>query len=538
MTLWILASLLILLALLLILPPLLRKDLTYGNDRREQNISIAKQQLAQLAKEHESGNISDTDYASTKAELEQSLYQDLQESDADNTKKTAKGRGAYFSLAVVGLFVPLLSLAIYLLVGTPQAIHESSRVVVADENGMPDINAMITRLEQRLEKEPNDAEGWFMLARTYSVLKRFDEAVTAYEKSIAIDNKNPQAFFYLADTLAVAKQGDLRGRPEELIQQGLALKADSQMGLWLAGIAARQSNNNAQALAYLQKLYPLLNESPTEQQEVAKLIQQLGGQTSSPSTAPVAVPTPAPVPAATAPVVAPTPTQVPQPAPAVAQAPVAVPTPTPAPPVATAPVTAPIAPSAPPVAPVATPAASPVQAPVSQPTAAVTPPAAVAPVETQPTAPVTPALVPPSAPPVAPVSQPVPIAAAPTPAPAVTPPASTNTQAVTVTIDIADSVKAQVSPEQTVFIYAKAVQGPPMPLAAARKQVKDFPLTLVLDDSMAMMPQMKISAFPQVKVGARISLSGQPTAQKGDWYQELSPVNLGSSIQLLIDRQL
>jgi cytochrome c-type biogenesis protein CcmH len=513
MTLWIFASLLILLALLLILPPLLRKDLTYGNDRREQNISIAKQQLAQLAKEHESGNISDADYASTKAELEQSLYQDLQESDADNTKKSVKGRGAYFSLVMVGLFVPLLSLAIYLLVGTPQAIHESSRVVVADENGMPDINAMITRLEQRLEKEPNDAEGWFMLARTYSVLKRHNEAINAYEKSLSVDNKNPKTFFYLADTLAVAKQGDLRGRPNELIQQGLALKPDSQMGLWLAGIAARQNNDNAQALAYLQQLYPLLSESPTEQQEVAKLIQQLGGQTSAAATPPAAAPTQA----------------APQVVPPIAQAPAvqapavpAAPTTTQAPaPVATLPATAPTQ------APQAAPSTVPVQ----------TPPVATPPQASQAMPPTAPAAAPVATPPAQPVAPATPTPVATSPA-NTAPNTATNTQAVTVTIDVADSVKAQVSPEQTVFIYAKAVQGPPMPLAAARKQVKDLPLTIVLDDSMAMMPQMKISAFPQVKVGARISLSGQPAAQKGDWYQELSPINLGGNIQLLIDRQL
>ncbi|HHC74489.1 MAG TPA: c-type cytochrome biogenesis protein CcmI, partial [Thiothrix sp.] len=401
MTLWIFASLLILLALLLILPPLLRKDLSYGNDRREQNISIAKQQLAQLAKEHKAGNISEPDYISTKAELEQSLYQDLQESDADNTQKTAKSRGAYFSLAIVGLFVPLLSLAIYLLVGTPQAIDESSRVVVADKNGMPDINAMITRLEQRLEKAPNDAEGWFMLARTYSVLKRFDDAVTAYEKSIAIDNKNPQAFFYLADTLAVAKQGDLRGRPNELIQQGLALKSDSQMGLWLAGIAARQSNNNAQALAYLQKLHPLLNESPTEQQEVAKLIQQLSGESSA------AAPAPAPqaaTPVAQAP--APVPTPAPQAATPVAQAPAPVPTPAPqaATPVAQALAPAPVPQAATPVAQAPAPVAT---APVPQ----VAPPVAQAPAPApvpQPTAPVVTAPASQSVPPVAPVAPPAP----------------------------------------------------------------------------------------------------------------------------------
>ncbi len=108
----------------------------------------------------------------------------------------------------------------------------------------------------------------------------------------------------------------------------------------------------------------------------------------------------------------------------------------------------------------------------------------------------------------------------------------------------AQQIKVQVSlpegsnanPEDTVFIFAKAMQGPPMPLAAVRKQVKDLPLTLTLDDSMAMMPQMRLSNFKSVKVSARISKSGNPIAQAGDIYGEQSPVALGDSVQIVIDQ--
>ncbi len=72
---------------------------------------------------------------------------------------------------------------------------------------------------------------------------------------------------------------------------------------------------------------------------------------------------------------------------------------------------------------------------------------------------------------------------------------------ITVKVDLADALKALVDPEDTVFIYAKAMQGPPMPLAAVKKQVKDLPVTLLLDDSRAMMPQMKLSGFDKVMVG-------------------------------------
>lgn len=106
-------------------------------------------------------------------------------------------------------------------------------------------------------------------------------------------------------------------------------------------------------------------------------------------------------------------------------------------------------------------------------------------------------------------------------------PVANSGKAVQVEVTLSPDLKGKVSPDDLVFVYAKAVSGPPMPLAAARKRVSDLPLTLTLDDSMAMMPQMRISAFPKVKVGARVSLSGSPTAQSGDLEGEVAPVTPG-----------
>ncbi len=126
----------------------------------------------------------------------------------------------------------------------------------------------------------------------------------------------------------------------------------------------------------------------------------------------------------------------------------------------------------------------------------------------------------------APTAPPQTAATPPPPSPTATPAAQTQpaTAGLTVSVALDPALAAQVPPNATVFIYAKAVAGPPMPLAAQRVRVADLPLTLTLDDSMAMMPQMRLSAFPQVTVGARISRSGQPMAQSGDLEGEVSPV--------------
>ncbi len=106
-------------------------------------------------------------------------------------------------------------------------------------------------------------------------------------------------------------------------------------------------------------------------------------------------------------------------------------------------------------------------------------------------------------------------------------------------VDISAELKAKASPDTAVFIYAKAMQGPPMPLAVRKLQLGDLPVSLTLSDDDAMMPTMKLSSFDQVIVGARVSSSGNPVAQSGDFYTEREAVdssNPPAVINLTIDQ--
>lgn len=95
-------------------------------------------------------------------------------------------------------------------------------------------------------------------------------------------------------------------------------------------------------------------------------------------------------------------------------------------------------------------------------------------------------------------------------------PATANGPRLTLRVSLDPALASQVKPDSVLFVFARAESGPPMPLAIQRLAASDLPTTLVLDDSMGMIPAMKLSAFPKVVVGARISASGNAGAQAGD----------------------
>ncbi|VAW92457.1 Cytochrome c heme lyase subunit CcmH [hydrothermal vent metagenome] len=111
---------------------------------------------------------------------------------------------------------------------------------------------------------------------------------------------------------------------------------------------------------------------------------------------------------------------------------------------------------------------------------------------------------------------------------------------IRVTVKLADGNKGKVSPDDFVLVYARAAKGPKMPLAIVRKQVKDLPITVVLDDSMAMQPTMKLSNFTEVTIIARVSKLGQAVPQSGDLQGLFGPVTVKAAepVTVLINKVL
>lgn len=119
------------------------------------------------------------------------------------------------------------------------------------------------------------------------------------------------------------------------------------------------------------------------------------------------------------------------------------------------------------------------------------------------------------------------------------PAASASAAAIRGKVNLAPALASKVKPGDLVFIFARAADGPPIPLAVIRASVADLPLEFTLDDSKAMSPQAKLSLFKAVRVEARVAKSGDPIAKPGDLTGSIESVKVGTSgLALTIDRVL
>lgn len=109
---------------------------------------------------------------------------------------------------------------------------------------------------------------------------------------------------------------------------------------------------------------------------------------------------------------------------------------------------------------------------------------------------------------------------------------------LTVQVALDPKLAAQLDPQATLFVFARAASGPPMPLAAERLKASQLPLTVTLDESKGMLPNMKLSMFPQVVIGARVSKSGEPQSRSGDLQGLSAPIDVMRTepLELVIDQ--
>ncbi|ELX13155.1 tetratricopeptide repeat-containing protein [Janthinobacterium sp. HH01] len=164
---------------------------------------------------------------------------------------------------LVGLFVPVLAASLYALLGTPAALVRPPEPALAAASpgaavGPEQVEAMVARLAARLAKEPNDADGWRMLARSYETLRRFDQAADAYRHLLALEPATPELLVDYAVILGMTLNTSLVGEPEALIARALAIDPNHIQALALSGSAALERGDYASAVKPWKKILALV----------------------------------------------------------------------------------------------------------------------------------------------------------------------------------------------------------------------------------------------------------------------------------------
>jgi cytochrome c-type biogenesis protein CcmH len=278
---WLICAGLVAIALAFVLPPLLQRvpEEADGGGNKEANLEIYRDQLSELEADLRNSIISPEQYEQDRDEIERRLLDDVSKGGEVSAKgsKQAAGRGPVY---VIALGIPVLAVALYLLVGnsaawsgaatttpqTPFASGAQSNAPMTQQG----IEANVAALAKRLEEKPDDAQGWVMLARSYTSLEKYNEASNAYAKAAALKPNNADLLADYAFAMGMANGRQLQGEPFELIKKALRIDPQNAKALELAGSAEFQARNYQQAIAYWQKV---LDRTPADS-ELARTLSQ------------------------------------------------------------------------------------------------------------------------------------------------------------------------------------------------------------------------------------------------------------------------
>jgi cytochrome c-type biogenesis protein CcmH len=279
---WLICAALILIALAFVLPPALQRSAESkretDDERKNANIAVYRSQLSELEADVRNGIMSEEQYAQDRDEIERRLLEDI----ATTGKKKAAGQpvSGRNTAYVLGIGLPLVAIIFYLGIGSPKSMSEPPAAASQFRQGAPQertqeqIAANVEKLAKRLESNPSDAQGWTMLARSYTSMERYGEAAGAYAKATELKPGDADLLTEYAFVTAMANGRSLEGKPMELIQQALKVEPENAKALQLAGSAAFQSRDYKTAIDYWQRVLKQVPAESDVAREIASRINE------------------------------------------------------------------------------------------------------------------------------------------------------------------------------------------------------------------------------------------------------------------------
>jgi len=331
---WLICAGMLAIALAFVLPALLQRATGESSDQKEANVEVYRDQLRELDADLSNGIVSREQHEQDREEIERRLLEDVAQSSNSKEQKlprrvldswaaafmalgvatflievlglhatiltqiasaqpalgaflagigafllmTRSDRGTAYGLALI---IPVLAVATYLTVGNIHALQPTA--AASTSPGTPaGIEANVTLLAKRLEQNPNDADGWAMLGRSYVSLEKYGEASNAYAKATEIKSQDADLLTEYAFALAMANGRKLEGKPTELLKQALQIAPDNPKTLELSGSAEFEAHNYKEAIADWEKVLSKSGGDPELVQSLNDRIneaKQLAGDT-------------------------------------------------------------------------------------------------------------------------------------------------------------------------------------------------------------------------------------------------------------------
>lgn len=244
------AAALVITVLAFLLPPLLRGSARQSNAAMsdEANLTVLRDQMRELEEDRDRGLISDASFTHARNELRQRVNDEVRE-DAQVTASSGR-----WGAPLIACMVPISTMLLYVVLGTPAAFITAN----TEAHSPQSMEDAVQNLAKKLESQPDNVEGWHILARSYNALERYDDALKAYAQLARLLPADADVLTDYADTLAMVKNRSLQGEPEKLIQRALAIDPVNVKAIALAGTAAFERKDYSGAIAHWEKMLTLV----------------------------------------------------------------------------------------------------------------------------------------------------------------------------------------------------------------------------------------------------------------------------------------
>jgi cytochrome c-type biogenesis protein CcmH len=273
----------VLLALALLLRPFMRSGGAATLSRRQLNAAIFREQMARLDQDLADDAIGVADHAQARIELQRRVLQDTEQKDAEPVLHAPKR-----TLVAIALLLPVAAFGLYFAIGNPAGMTPAANAAAPGGATAQDVERMVAGLAAKLEKDPSNLQGWAMLARSYKVMGRPQEAERAYDRAGAILDSDAQLLADYADVAAANAGGDFAGKPARLIARALQADPKNPMALWLSGTAAMNAGRFDQALATWEALMAQLPPGSEDARMLQSAIDDVRGRAGTSASRPVA----------------------------------------------------------------------------------------------------------------------------------------------------------------------------------------------------------------------------------------------------------